>query len=98
MIEVQLNQTVAKQNIKPVAGFIIKGGVKVIKKPERVETSKAINEVKQNKYCIYPQLGRIPNFQWFSWGKKIVRSSAGINKAKFEINNSYRNFQAITSR
>ena len=49
-------------------------------------------------YRIYPRIGRTPNFQWFSWEKKMVSSSTGINKAKFEINNSYCNFWAITCR
>ena len=36
----------------------------------------------------HPRIGHTPNFQWFSWEKKIVRSSTRINKPKFEINNS----------
>ena len=39
-------------------------------------------------YRIYPRMGRTPNFQWFSREKKMVRSSTGINKPNFEINNS----------
>ena len=34
------------------------------------------------------RIGCTPNFQWFSWKKKTVRLSTGINKPKFEINKS----------
>ena len=46
-------------------------------------------------YRIYPQIGRTrvlaapQTFNGFHGKKKLLRSSTGINKAKFEINNSW---------
>ena len=50
---------------------------------------------KYNTYRVYPRIGRTrvwaapQTFNGFHGKKKIVRSSTGINKPKFEINNKF---------
>ena len=51
------------------------------------------------KYRIYPRIGRTPNFQWFSWEKKIGEveqtkrslksTTADVYQVKFIFDNNF---------